>query len=637
MAKRQKVTSRIGGLVSGIFRVVLGRPLRTAEATTEQVQTFQGISILGLDALSSASYGPEAALTILAPLGVAGLMYVRGIVAAILVLLAILYLSYRQTLGAYPNGGGSYTVAKENLGRYPGLLAAASLLLDYTLNVAVGISAGVGAVESAFPVLQSHTVALCLAVLAIVTVVNLRGVHDAGTAWAIPTYTFILSLCGIVILGLWKTLVSGGHPSPIIVPPPLVAVSAPVSLWILARAFASGCTAMTGVEAVSNAVPLFAKPAVKNARRTLLLICVILGFLLGGIGYLVHSYKIGALSQENPGYESIISQLTSAVVGRGVAYYVTIGGVLSVLVLSANTSFADFPRVCHLLADDKSLPNAFSVLGRRLVYTPGILILAALSGVLLVVFGGITDRLIPLFAVGAFTAFTMSQAGMVVHWRREGRSFASPVLLLNAVGAVSTGGALMVIFVAKFTEGAWLTVLVVPVLIWAFVQVRKHYDRLEREICAPKRSEVGGVLPLKVVIPVESWGRPADRALRLAMRISDDVTIAHVTITEPDEAQAAQWREQVQKPMRAAGFSEPTVKLIRSPYRELVEPLLTYIRAEQKAHPDRQIAVVIPEVVQPRWWEYLLHNHAASALRARLLADGDDRIVVIEAPWHTRE
>jgi amino acid transporter len=547
MAKRQKVTSRIGGLVSGIFRVVLGRPLRTAEATTEQVQTFQGISILGLDALSSASYGPEAALTILAPLGVAGLMYVRGIVAAILVLLAILYLSYRQTLGAYPNGGGSYTVAKENLGRYPGLLAAASLLLDYTLNVAVGISAGVGAVESAFPVLQSHTVALCLAVLAIVTVVNLRGVHDAGTAWAIPTYTFILSLCGIVILGLWKTLVSGGHPSPIIVPPPLVAVSAPVSLWILARAFASGCTAMTGVEAVSNAVPLFAKPAVKNARRTLLLICVILGFLLGGIGYLVHSYKIGALSQENPGYESIISQLTSAVVGRGVAYYVTIGGVLSVLVLSANTSFADFPRVCHLLADDKSLPNAFSVLGRRLVYTPGILILAALSGVLLVVFGGITDRLIPLFAVGAFTAFTMSQAGMVVHWRREGRSFASPVLLLNAVGAVSTGGALMVIFVAKFTEGAWLTVLVVPVLIWAFVQVRKHYDRLEREICAPKRSEVGGVLPLKVVIPVESWGRPADRALRLAMRISDDVTIAHVTITEPDEAQAAQWREQVQK------------------------------------------------------------------------------------------
>ena len=636
MAKQPQKRSP-GSFVERVFGFVFGRPLRTAEAKSEQVETFQGVSILGLDALSSASYGPEAALTILVPLGAVGLIYVRGIIAAILVLLAILYLSYRQTLGAYPNGGGSYTVAKENLGRYPGFLAAASLLLDYTLNVAVGISAGVGALESAFPVLQSHTLSLCLAVLAILTIANLRGVHDVGTAWAIPTYTFIISLCGIVLVGLWKTLAAGGHPSPVMAPPPLPAAAESVSFWILMRAFASGCTAMTGVEAVSNAVPLFRKPAVDNARRTLLLICAILAFLLGGIGFLVHAYKIGALNQENPGYESIISQLTSAVVGRGAAYYVTIGGVLSVLVLSANTSFADFPRVCHLLADDKCLPSAFSALGRRLVYTPGIMILAVFSGALLVVFGGITDRLIPLFAVGAFTAFTMSQAGMVVHWRRQGKGFASPGLVVNAFGALATAAALIVIFVAKFTEGAWLTVLVIPAVMWVFFRVRKHYDCLQREISSSTWSGAGKVLPLKVVIPVESWNRPAERALQLALRISDDVTIAHVTINEPDDESVARWRDQVQQPAQAAGFPKPDVKVIHSPYRKLAEPFLKYVRAMQKAHPERQVAVVIPEIVQPRWWEYLLHSHAAKALRSRLLADCHDPIVVIDTPWHTRE
>jgi len=638
MAKpRQKSRITLGSCASAAARFIFGRPLRTAEAKGEQVDTMKGVSVLGLDALSSASYGPEAALTILVPLGAVGLLYVQGIVTAILLLLAVLYLSYRQTLGAYPNGGGSYTVAKENLGRYPGLLAAASLLIDYTLNVAVGISAGVGALESAFPALQSHTVPLCLAVLALLTVANLRGVHDVGTAWAIPTYTFIFSLCGIVLAGLWKTVVSGGHPSPVITPPPLAAATSSVSLWILARAFASGCTAMTGVEAVSNAVPLFAKPAVDNARRTLLLICAILAFLLGGIGYLVHAYHIGALDQQKAGYESVISQLASAVAGRGVVYYITIGGVLSVLVLSANTSFADFPRVCHLLADDQSLPSAFSTLGRRLVYTPGIIILATLSGILLVAFDGITDRLIPLFAVGAFTAFTMSQAGMVVHWRRQGKGLANPSLLINALGAAATAGALIVIFVAKFTEGAWVTALAVPPIIWVFVQVRKHYDQLQREIGTPRKSAGANVRPLKVVIPVESWNRPADRALRLAHRISDDVTIVHVTICETDEAMANKWRELVQKPARAAGFPEPSVKLIRSPYRKLAEPLLNYIHALQKEHPKQQVAVVIPEVVQPRWWEYLLHNHAARGLKARLLAEGNDRLVVIDSPWHTRE
>lgn len=621
---------------SSVFRILFGRPLKTSETKAQRVGPLHGIPILGLDALGSASYGPEAALTVLAPLGLIGLAYVREVIVAILILLAILYFSYRQTIKAYPNGGGSYTVAKENLGQTAGLIAGASLLLDYLLNVAVAISAGVGALESAVPMLQQHTLAACLCVLAVVTVVNLRGVRESGLAWSIPTYGFVVTLLCVLALGVWKAILSGGHPVAVEAPAPLSAVAGPAGAWLLMRSFASGCTAMTGVEAVSNAVPIFAEPKVNNARRTLTVICSLLGILLAGIGYLVHAYQIGALDQRAPGYQSVISQLVAAVTGRGVFYYVTIATVLAVLTLSANTSFADFPRLCRLLAEDEFLPSSFANLGRRLVYSVGIVVLAVLSALLLIVFEGITDRLIPLFAVGAFGAFTLSQAGMVVHWRRIPKK-GNFSLVINAIGAITTTIALLVIIIGKFTEGAWLTILIVPALVAMFTAVHRHYQRVSREIHPPESLQLWKVRPLRVIVPIDGWNRVSERALRFAMRISGDVTAVHVTENDTNQALIDIFRARVESPAGAAGYHQPRLEIIHSPYRKLFEPLLEYIEEIKRKTPDNIIGVVVPELVQSRWWEYLLHNHAAAGLKTMLLLNGDERVIVINTPWYLRE
>lgn len=621
---------------SSVFRVLFGRPLKTSEGKTQKVGPFGGIPILGLDALGSASYGPEAALTVLVPLGAIGLGYVREVIIAILILLAILHFSYRQTIVAYPNGGGSYTVAKENLGQTAGLVAAASLLLDYLLNVAVAISAGVGALESAFPALEKYRLAVCLLVLALVTFVNLRGVRESGLAWSIPTYGFVVTLLCVIAIGVWKTIASDGHPTPVELPPALPASALPVSAWLLMRAFASGCTAMTGVEAVSNAVPIFAEPKVNNARRTLTLICSLLAVLLAGIGYLTHAYNIGALDQRAPGYQSVISQLVAAISGRGAFYYLTIGSVLAVLTLSANTSFAGFPRLCRLLAEDEFLPSGFANLGRRLVYSVGIVVLAILSAGLLIAFEGITDRLIPLFAVGAFGAFTLSQAGMVVHWLRIPKK-GNLSFVINAIGAMTTCVALVVIIIAKFSEGAWITILIVPALVAMFSGVHRHYQRVSHEIYPPETLQMWKVRPLRVVVPIDGWNRVSERALRFAMRISEDVTAVHVTENETNQALIDIFRTRVEPPAGHAGYRQPRLEVIHSPYRKLFEPLLEYIERIKKETPDTIIAVVIPELVKSRWWEYLLHNHAATALKTLLLLHGDQRVVVINTPWYLRD
>lgn len=622
---------------TSVFRVLFGRPLKTSEAQDQKVGPSGGLPILGLDALGSVSYGPEAALAVLIPLGIVGLAYIREIIAAILVLLAILYFSYRQTIKAYPNGGGSYTVAKENLGQSVGLIAAGSLLLDYLLNVAVGISAGVGALESAFPSLQQHTLTACLVVLTIVTVVNLRGVRESGLAWSVPTYSFVATLLIVICIGAWKTLQSGGHPAAVVPAPPLSATMVPASLWLIMRAFASGCTAMTGVEAVSNAVPIFAEPKVTNARRTLGLICGLLALLLCGISFLAHAYHVGALDQQKPGYQSVISQLVAATSGRGTLYYLTIGSVLAVLTLSANTSFAGFPRLCRLLAEDGYLPSGFGHLGRRLVYTMGILSLAILSAVLLIIFGGITDRLIPLFAVGAFGAFTLSQAGMVVHWRRRPRE-GNASLVINAVGAVVTATALVVIIVAKFLEGAWITLVIVPGLVAIFSAVKRHYEYVAQELAPPEKLQTWKVRPLRVLIPIDGWNRVSERALRFALEISQDITAVHVTANETDPRLIDTWRNCIEPQAQAAGYPVPRLQIIHSPYRELLEPFLGYVEQVKEETSDRLIAIIIPELVEPRWWEYLLHNHVATGLKAMLLLNGDERVVVINTPWylHTR-
>ena len=433
-----------------LLDLIVGKPLRSSEERAEQIGPAQGIPIFGLDALSSAAYGPEAALSLLIPLGLLGVRYIVPVSAAIITLLVIVYFSYRQTIEAYPTGGGSYTVARFNLGTFWGLLAAAALMADYILTAAVGISAGVGALVSAVPRLLPHTLSLCLGILVVLTIVNLRGVKDAGTAFLLPTYLFVGCLGVTIIGGLIRATMSGGHPAPAALLPPMLAATATVSYWLLLRVFSSGCTALTGVEAVSNGVRAFREPRVKNAQLTLAIIIAILGVLLAGISYLVKAYGIMATDPGQPGYQSVLSMLIAAVFGRGVFYYVAIASILLVLSLSANTAFADFPRLGRALAANNYMPHGFGQRGRRLVYGHGIWALAFLSAVLLIVFGGVTDRLIPLYAVGAFLAFTLSQAGMVRHWwKMRGRGWVKSAMI-NGSGAFVTGITVVVVLVAKF-------------------------------------------------------------------------------------------------------------------------------------------------------------------------------------------
>src|ERR1700733_3858027 len=402
------------------FDFVVGKPLATSEERAEHIGPIAGIPVFGLDALSSAAYGPEAALTLLIPLGFAGIEHIVPISLAIICLLAIVYVSYLQTIEAYPHGGGSYTVASENLGEHVGLLAAAALMIDYVLTAAGGIPAGVGALVSALPKLQPHTLGLCLLILLLLTAVNMRGVRDTGVAFLIPTYLFVGCLLIVILLGIFHVVVTGGHPVPVMPVPKLPPVTAALTLWLLAKVFASGCTAMTGVEAVSNGVMAFRDPTTANAKRTLTVIIALLIVLLLGIAFMCHAYGIGATDPEGTSYQSVLSQLTTAVAGRGIFYYVTIASILLVLSLSANTAFADFPRLTRAVAQDDFLPHLFTLRGRRLLYSAGVYWLVFLTGSLLILFGGVTDRLIPLYAIGAFLAFTLSQGGMVMHWKRTG-------------------------------------------------------------------------------------------------------------------------------------------------------------------------------------------------------------------------
>ncbi len=619
------------------FDKLLGKALRSSQAEEEKIGVWAGIPILGLDGLSSSAYGPEAALTLLVPLGAAGLAWIGPITLIILVLLLLLYLSYRQTIGAYPQGGGSYTVAKENLGTSAGLLAAAALMIDYILNVAVGISAGVAAMVSAVPALHPHILPLCLAILAVIVVVNLRGTRESGLAFGIPTYLFVASLGLVLVAGVVEALLHGGHPRPLAPPPPLGPPIQAASLWLLMRSFASGCTAMTGVEAVSNGVKFFKQPTVPNARRTLTAIVALLGLLLGGIAYLARAYHVGAMDQEKPGYQSVLSQLVAAVAGRGVIYYVTLASILTVLALSANTSFADLPRLCRIIAEDGFLPRSFGTVGRRLVYSNGILVLAVLSGVLLILFRGITDRLIPLFAVGAFSAFTLSQAGMVVHWRRAGGRHSKVAMAINGLGAVATGVALAVILVAKFAEGAWMTVVLVPVILALFAGVKRHYRRVLRQLACLRPLDFSGLEAPIVVVPIDTWNMLSAKALRFGLRISNDVRAVHVGVSEAKrQALREQWDLDVEQPARRDGRQPPRLIVLPSPYRRYFLPLIDFVRQLEKENPASEIAVIIPELVERHWYEAFLHNHRAEVLKARLLLEDIERVALVNIPWYLK-
>lgn len=614
---------------------LLGRPLSTLEEEHHRIGPAAGIPVLGLDALASAAYGPEAALTLLIPLGAAGTDHALPIIGVICAILVIVYLSYRQTIAAYPNGGGSYTVAKENLGTGPGLLAGAALAVDYILNVAVGISAGVGALVSAFPVLLPHTLALCLGILALITLINLRGVKESGLAFMVPTYAFVGTLAIVMLVGIAKAISAGGSPTPVEPLPPLPAPIEAASVWLLLRAFASGCTAMTGVEAVSNAVPIFKKPRIVLAQRTLTAIIATLIALLLGLGYLCRAYDIAATAPGHPGYQSVLSMLVSAVAGRGAFYYVTMGAIVAVLALSANTSFADFPRLCRLLADDRYLPGIFAERGRRLVFSAGIIVLAVLAGTLLVVFGGITDKLIPLFAIGAFLAFTLSQAGMVWHWRRLGRR---RNMLVNGAGALATGATLLVVAVSKFDEGAWLTIIVVPLLVVFFVRINGHYRRVGRQILTIEPMEMPDRVDPIVVLAAGSWSKLTQEGLRFALRLSDEIYVVQVkTETSSIEDLSDNWELLIANPARKHRIAQPKLVILHSEYRQFLNPFVEFVKKLEAEHPDRDIAVVIPDLIMSHWYEGLLHNNRGTFLRMSLRAECSDRVVVINTPFHLQD
>jgi amino acid transporter len=618
-----------------ILDILVGKPIRTSDERAEQIGPAQGIPIFGLDGLSSAAYGPEAALSLLIPLGLVGVRYIVPVTTAIITLLVIVYFSYRQTIAAYPAGGGSYTVARFNLGPGAGLLAAAALLADYILTAAVGISAGVGALVSAVPSLLPHTVSMCVGILIVVAILNLRGVHDAGTAFAIPTYLFLGTLLITIAAGVVRVLLSGGHPVPVESLPPPPRATEVVSYWLLLKVFASGCTALTGVEAVSNGVKAFREPAVENARRSLTVIIALLAVMLAGISYLVNVYGIAATDPGQPGYQSVLSLLSGAVFGKGFFYYLTMGSVLFVLSLSANTAFADFPRLCRAIAQNNYLPHVFGYRGRRLVYTYGIVALALLCGGLLILFGGVTDRLIPLYAVGAFLAFTLSQAGMVVHWRKNRGEGWFRKAAVNGIGAFVTGITVLVVLVAKFVEGAWITLLFIPLTIYLFITVRRHYHSIRMMTASrvPVSATSLSESPI-AVIPVDHWNDITKQGIEFAARLSSEVIALHVDAVEHSEPLEMDWDHYVVRPFSEAGREPPRLHMLPSPYRFVIVPIVQFVLDLSKKNPGRTIIVVIPEMVEDRWYEYFLHNQRGRLLQWVLLSRGNERIFTVSAPWY---
>jgi amino acid transporter len=618
-----------------LIDIILGKPLKTSDERAEQIGISAGIPIFGLDALSSAAYGPEAALSLLIPLGILGVRYMVPISVAIITLLVIVFFSYRQTIAAYPMGGGSYTVARSNLGAFPGLLAAAALLTDYILTAAVGISAGVGALVSAIPSLQSHTVFLCVAILLVIAVLNLRGLRETGIAFMIPTYLFVGTLLIMIAGGLIRVALSGGHPQPVTPLPAPSPVTATVTYWLLLKVFASGCTALTGVEAVSNGVRAFREPGVKNAQRTLSIIIFLLAVLLAGVSYLVRAYGIAATEPGQPGYQSVLSMLLLAVFGKGVFYYVTIAAILLVLSLSANTAFADFPRLCRAIALNNYLPHVFGYRGRRLVYTYGIVILAIATCFLLVLFGGVTDRLIPLYAVGAFMAFTLSQLGMVVHWFKKRGPHWVRSMLINGLGAFVTGITVLVVLVAKFTQGAWITVIFIPMVILLFRKVRRHYHKVTvATTCTEPVEPALHKSPPIVVVPIERWSRVSRQALEFASRISNEIIAIHVEPENHSELLREDWERYVEKSFREAGAEPPQLTILPSPYRWVIVPVVQYVLQLSEKYPQRRIVVVIPQLVEDHWYEYFLHNQRGRLLAWALLAQGNKRIFALSSPCY---
>jgi amino acid transporter len=629
-----------------LFDVLFGRPLATNEAHAEHIGVSAGIPIFGLDGLTSAAYGPEAAMALLLPLGFYGVQhYLLPIFGFILSLLTILYLSYRQTIEAYPNGGGSFTVASENLGAKAGLFAAAALMIDYILTAAVGISAGVTALVSAFsqsrfgPMLHHYQLAMCLMILIGIAVVNMRGVKETGAVFMLPTFLFVGTLLTTIGVGVYDALRAHGHPVALAAPPPedvskLEHLSYWLVVFLLLKAFSNGCAAMTGVEAVSNGVTAFKEPRSKNANRTLTVIIGILIVMLFGLSYVARAYGVTAMDPDAHNYQSVLSIEVAAVFGRGWFYYGTMASVLAALSFSANTAFADFPRMARAIAMQDYLPHVFILKGRRLLFSHGIYALTGFTALILIIFNGVTDALIPLYAIGAFLAFTLSQAGMVRHWHKTlDASHRHLKMFINGLGAVATGISLLIILVTKFIHGAWVTALLVPFLIWVMMAVKRHYTRVKAETEDPTPLRLTGLEPPIVVIPMARWDKITEKAMRFGMLMSPVVKVIHVDSDDAD-ALGVVWNSMVLGPVREAKMPEPELVTVKSTYRTILSPLMDYVIQLEDENPGRKIAVLLPELVVKHWWENLLHNQRVQLLKLLLLLKGNQRIVVVNIPWY---
>ncbi|KTD06159.1 aminoacid/polyamine transporter [Legionella gratiana] len=621
-----------------LINKILGKPLTLKAKKKQELSILTGIPALGLDSLSSIAYGPEATLTILLPAGIIGLHYFFALSLLVVLVLIFLYFSYLQTAAAYPERGGAYVVASDNLGKKYGLGAAISLMLDYLLNVTVGISAGVGALVSAIPSLHPYTLTLCLAILLMLTAINLRGLRETGTLFLSPIVIFILCMLIAMIIGVVDVWINNGHPYPVNTPPKIKTSSnETLTFWILLTALAYGLTAMTGVEAVSNAVSLFRKPRVKNAQWTLTIIVGTLTLFLIFIGYLCPAYHILAMDQEQPGYQTILSQIVEATTGKGVFYFISIASIFFVLAYSAQTSFSGFPRICRLLAEDNYLPYFFAERGRRLVFSAGIIILAIFSAVILIAFKGITNNLIPLFAVGSFSAFLFSQTGMVVYWFRNKNRQIGYKLIINALGAVITAVALLIIIITKFMQGAWIIVMIAPTLAFLMYRIKRHYEKIALEIQNPIAIDPLSLKHPIVIIPIHGLDLIAEKAIQFGMLLSDDITAVFIDAGYEDVERLKQlWHEKIEVPAKKVDKEIPKLEIIKSPYRRIYKPLLNFVNKVRKERKNELIAFIIPELVEPKWYEHLLHNIHATGLRALLFLERDPRTIVITVPWYLR-
>ncbi|MNS29370.1 hypothetical protein D3C72_613680 [compost metagenome] len=597
---------------------LIGEPLATGELAHERIPKWKALAVFASDALSSVAYATEEVLLVLVAAGAAALVWGLPVALAIVALMVMVVYSYRQTILKYPQGGGTYLVTKDNWGTGPALVAGSSLMIDYVLTVAVSISAGAAAVTSALPALAPYTVAVAVSAIALVTLVNLRGVRESASIFAIPTYVFIVSMLTLLAIGTWRVLTGMGPVEAVasVAPPALEQLG----IFVVLRAFASGCTAMTGTEAIADGVPAFQAPQPKNAVTTLWCMAALLGTLFVGITALSMHFHI--LPQHG---ETVLSQLARAVFGYGPFYYLIQAATALVLILAANTAFADFPRLTSFMAQDKFLPRQFVFRGDRLGFSVGILFLGGVAAALVVAFGASVHHLVPLYAVGVFMSFTFSQSAMARRWWTRRESGWQRGLAINGFGATITGIVALVVMTTKFTHGAWMVVVLLPLMVLLLLGIARHYDAVATQLAVPPR-EVAP-LPLeraRVVVPVGDLNRASLRTLRFAMGLSGDVTAVHVaTDAESPARLRAQW---------AAHGLQVNLVVVESPYRALVAPVLAYV---DTLEPERQpvpVTVVLSELVPRHWHEFLLHNRMAFRLKLALLFRKN--VTVVDVPFH---